>query len=438
MIRSSYSSSGVHVKAEVKVERKPVKVQLKEEKKEIKDEKGRVKQEAKSERKVTPEGGGLTIEGLIRRAQELGRQARSQAAKRPKGPKRKVTAARRKASREQMNRKVGLSEELSELLGTPALSRPEVTKRIWAYAKEQNLLDPANKREIVCDEPLQRVLGVDRATLFSLPSHLMPHFDYSYKEEEPKPVKRKKEAKAEMKREVKRAKKEEPAVKEEKPSVKREAVKILKSEAQGPVAQSDVAVDLEAPAAKIQVELSQIRLTALRLQVRDPELGPGVKFFAQATPCAASKLEDEDVAGLLVPCKPEFCETATGLEQFWVATIEGLEPTCSYRVSVELRAVRGKRISRATTPEVIIPQRAAPYRWSLSEVQLFISSLDVPEVAAKVLKYGIDGSTFMALGEDDLQGFGVAPAAARQVLAALQDLKAPAPTRSKRELGTGL
>jgi DNA topoisomerase-1 len=52
-----------------------------------------------------------------------------------------------------------LSKELQEIVGAKELSRPEVVKKVWDYIKEHKLQDPKNKRTIVPDDKLGKVLG---------------------------------------------------------------------------------------------------------------------------------------------------------------------------------------------------------------------------------------------------------------------------------------
>ncbi len=52
-----------------------------------------------------------------------------------------------------------LSKELEEVVGKGPMPRTEVTKKIWAYIKKKDLQDPANKRNIVLDENLQKLFG---------------------------------------------------------------------------------------------------------------------------------------------------------------------------------------------------------------------------------------------------------------------------------------
>merc|ERR1719282_971083 len=93
--------------------------------------------------------------------------------------KKKGSAACRNASRVSMNREVRLSRELSEVVGAPALSRPEAVKRLWAYCRERGMLNPDDKREIIFDNALKKMLGKPRARMYDLSSLLVPHLDYT-------------------------------------------------------------------------------------------------------------------------------------------------------------------------------------------------------------------------------------------------------------------
>ena len=51
------------------------------------------------------------------------------------------------------------SAALAEVVGTKPIPRSEVTKKLWAYIKKNDLQDPKNKRMIKADAPLLAVLG---------------------------------------------------------------------------------------------------------------------------------------------------------------------------------------------------------------------------------------------------------------------------------------
>lgn len=67
------------------------------------------------------------------------------------------------------------SQELAEIVGSEPLARTEITKRIWDYIKEHNLQNPANKREIIADEKLERVFGTRTVTMFEMTKLINKH-----------------------------------------------------------------------------------------------------------------------------------------------------------------------------------------------------------------------------------------------------------------------
>jgi upstream activation factor subunit UAF30 len=48
---------------------------------------------------------------------------------------------------------------LSEVVGSKAIPRTEVTKKLWAYIKKNGLQDKKNKRMINSDDTLKAVFG---------------------------------------------------------------------------------------------------------------------------------------------------------------------------------------------------------------------------------------------------------------------------------------
>ena len=48
---------------------------------------------------------------------------------------------------------------LSEVVGSKAIPRTEVTKKLWAYIKKNKLQDAKNRRNIKADENLKAVFG---------------------------------------------------------------------------------------------------------------------------------------------------------------------------------------------------------------------------------------------------------------------------------------
>jgi len=69
-----------------------------------------------------------------------------------------------------------LSKELADIVDADSLSRTEVTKRLWVYIKENKLQDPKNKRMIVPDAKLAKVIGKNPIDMMKLASALNKHF----------------------------------------------------------------------------------------------------------------------------------------------------------------------------------------------------------------------------------------------------------------------
>ena len=56
-------------------------------------------------------------------------------------------------------RPVTPSPQLSEVVGSKAIPRTEVTKKLWAYIKKNGLQDKKNRRNINADAALKPVFG---------------------------------------------------------------------------------------------------------------------------------------------------------------------------------------------------------------------------------------------------------------------------------------
>jgi upstream activation factor subunit UAF30 len=56
-------------------------------------------------------------------------------------------------------RPVTPSDKLAEVVGSKAMPRTEVTKKLWAYIKKNGLQDKKNKRMINADPKLKAVFG---------------------------------------------------------------------------------------------------------------------------------------------------------------------------------------------------------------------------------------------------------------------------------------
>ncbi|MGE0873420.1 MAG: SWIB/MDM2 domain-containing protein [Burkholderiales bacterium] len=75
-----------------------------------------------------------------------------------KAPAKKKSAAKRKPNAAFM-KPMNPSATLGAVIGSNAMPRTEVTKKIWAYIKRHGLQDKKNKRMINADEKLKPVFG---------------------------------------------------------------------------------------------------------------------------------------------------------------------------------------------------------------------------------------------------------------------------------------
>jgi chromatin remodeling complex protein RSC6 len=75
-----------------------------------------------------------------------------------KAPAKKKAAAKRKPNAAFM-KAMQPTPQLSAVIGSGAMPRTEVTKKIWAYIKKNNLQDSKNKRNINADDKLREVFG---------------------------------------------------------------------------------------------------------------------------------------------------------------------------------------------------------------------------------------------------------------------------------------
>ena len=74
----------------------------------------------------------------------------------------KKTAKKKKSARKPsaaFMRPVSPSPALAAVIGSKAVPRTEVTKRLWAYIKKNKLQDTKNKRMINADATLKTVFG---------------------------------------------------------------------------------------------------------------------------------------------------------------------------------------------------------------------------------------------------------------------------------------
>lgn len=67
------------------------------------------------------------------------------------------------------------SSSLAEVIGSKAIPRTEIVKKIWDYIKKNNLQDKKNRRMINADAKLKPVFGKDQFSMFEIAKGLNKH-----------------------------------------------------------------------------------------------------------------------------------------------------------------------------------------------------------------------------------------------------------------------
>lgn len=67
------------------------------------------------------------------------------------------------------------SAELAAIVGDTPLKRTEVVSKLWEYIRGNNLQKPSDKRQIVADAALKKVVGKDEVSMFELNKHVSAH-----------------------------------------------------------------------------------------------------------------------------------------------------------------------------------------------------------------------------------------------------------------------
>ncbi len=67
------------------------------------------------------------------------------------------------------------SDALAEIVGSKAIPRTEVTKKLWAYIKKNGLQDKKNKRNIVADDKLKVIFKKPVVNMFEMTKLVSKH-----------------------------------------------------------------------------------------------------------------------------------------------------------------------------------------------------------------------------------------------------------------------
>ena len=67
------------------------------------------------------------------------------------------------------------SEQLQSVVGSSAMPRTEITKKLWQYIKRKGLQDQKNRRMINADENLRPIFKKDQVSMFDMTKLVNKH-----------------------------------------------------------------------------------------------------------------------------------------------------------------------------------------------------------------------------------------------------------------------
>ena len=96
------------------------------------------------------------------------------AAKKATAPKTEAAAKKRTPNAAFM-KPLTPSPALAAVVGAKPLPRTEIISKLWAYIKEHNLQDPANKRMINADAKLKEIFKKAQVSMFEMTKLISNH-----------------------------------------------------------------------------------------------------------------------------------------------------------------------------------------------------------------------------------------------------------------------
>jgi len=81
----------------------------------------------------------------------------------------------KKAANSKFMAPVNPSAALAEVVGSKAIPRTEVTKKLWAYIKKNGLQDKKDKRCINADDKLKPIFKKAQVTMFEMTKLVSKH-----------------------------------------------------------------------------------------------------------------------------------------------------------------------------------------------------------------------------------------------------------------------
>jgi upstream activation factor subunit UAF30 len=122
---------------------------------------------------------------MAKKAKKTAKKAAKKPAKKAAAKKPAKKAAKKvKKVKKKSNRKPNAafmaaltpSSALAEVVGSKALPRTEVVKKLWGYIKSHKLQDSKNRRMINSDAKLKAIFnGANQVSMFDMAKHLSKH-----------------------------------------------------------------------------------------------------------------------------------------------------------------------------------------------------------------------------------------------------------------------
>jgi len=111
-------------------------------------------------------------------AAKKGSSAKKSSAKKSsakRAPAKKKSAAKKRTPNAAFMKAMQPSEQLGAVVGTSPMPRTEITKKLWAYIKKNNLQDAKERRMINADERLRPIFRKDQVSMFDMTKLVNKH-----------------------------------------------------------------------------------------------------------------------------------------------------------------------------------------------------------------------------------------------------------------------
>ena len=92
-----------------------------------------------------------------------------------KGGATKKAAAKKRTPNAAFMKAMTPSAQLGAVVGAQPMPRTEVTKKLWAYIKRNNLQDPKQRRMINADDKLRPIFKKDQVSMFDMTKLVNKH-----------------------------------------------------------------------------------------------------------------------------------------------------------------------------------------------------------------------------------------------------------------------